>query len=215
MSYASYDARFAALSQREKVLIFATGLIVIISVMVFLLIDPALTKNTKTSDALLPLESEILSLQQQSVIYEQALAEDPNTKLREQIASVNERMTVLQNQFSAQLSDLILPRQMPVLIEQVFSQAEGLTLIEMASIKPVNIFADNEAMAEVRLYQHGVKLTFEGRFFAVRDFLANLERLTNQIYWRSMAYEVSEYPNAQVTLEVYTLSTEKAFIGVE
>ncbi|HBY38437.1 MAG TPA: MSHA biogenesis protein MshJ, partial [Alteromonas sp.] len=57
--------------------------------------------------------------------------------------------------------------------------------------------------------------TFEGRFFAVRDFLANLERLTNQIYWRSMAYEVSEYPNAQVTLEVYTLSTEKAFIGVE
>ena len=37
MSYASYDARFAALSQREKVLIFATGLIVIISVMVFLL----------------------------------------------------------------------------------------------------------------------------------------------------------------------------------
>ena len=151
MSYASYDARFAALSQREKVLIFATGLIVIISVMVFLLIDPALTKNTKTSDALLPLESEILSLQQQSVIYEQALAEDPNTKLREQIASVNERMTVLQNQFSAQLSDLILPRQMPVLIEQVFSQAEGLTLIEMASIKPVNIFADNEAMAEVPL----------------------------------------------------------------
>ena len=47
MSYASYDARFAALSQREKVLIFATGLIVIISVMVFLLIDPALTKKHK------------------------------------------------------------------------------------------------------------------------------------------------------------------------
>ncbi len=215
MSFAKYDARFAELSQREKVLIFVTGLVVIISIMVFLLIDPAVRNNTKTANALLPLESEILSLQQQSVLYEEALAEDPNAKLREQITKVNNRMQVLQTQFSAQLSDLILPRQMPVLIEQVFSQAEGLTLIEMASIKPVNIFADNEAMAEVPLYQHGVKLTFEGRFFAVRDFLANLERLTNQIYWRSMAYQVSEYPNAEVTLEVYTLSTEKAFIGVE
>lgn len=215
MSFAKYDAQFESLSQREKVLIFATGLIVIVAIMVFLLIDPALQKNTKTADSLPPLATEIQTLQQTSIIYEQALAEDPNEKLREQIASVNDRMQVLQNQFSAQLSDLILPRQMPVLIEQVFAQAEGLKLVEMASVTPVNIFADNPAMAGVPLYQHGVKLTFEGRFFAVRDFLASLEQLTNQIYWRSMAYQVSEYPNAEVTLEVYTLSTEKAFIGVE
>ena len=55
----------------------------------------------------------------------------------------------------------------------------------------------------------------EGRYFAVRDFLARLEQLSDKLYWRSMAYHVKDYPTAEVTLEVYTLSTEKAFIGVE
>lgn len=215
MTFNDYENKFTELSQREKVLIFVSGLVVILSVIVFLLIDPAIQSNSKTNNSIMTVEDEIKNLRALQSVYEEALGQDPDAKLKTQIAQVDKRMSRLQNEFSAQLSDLILPRQMPILIEQVFSQAEGLKLIEMASITPENIFADKPSMKDVPLYQHGVTLTFEGRFFAVRDFLGRLEQLTDRIYWRSMAYNVKEYPVAEVTLEVYTLSTEKAFIGVE
>lgn len=215
MTFSEYENKFAELSQREKVLIFVSGVVIILAVIVFLFIDPGIQKNSQTSASIVTVEEEIKTLQALQIVYEEALGQDPNAKLKTQIAQIDKRMERLQDEFSAQLSDLILPRQMPVLIEKVFSQAEGLKLIEMASITPVNIFVDKPAMKDVPLYQHGVTLTFEGRFFAVRDFLARLEQLTDRIYWRSMAYHVKEYPVAEVTLEVYTLSTEKAFIGVE
>ena len=215
MTFAEYDAKFAALSTREKMLIFVSGLVVIVAVMVMLLIEPAIIESLKSNQTIAGLALEVQSLEQQVDIYSQALAEDPDRELKQKIAQLDKRLVRLQDEFSAQLDDLISPRQMPLLIEQVFSQAEGLQLTEMASISPLNVFEDAPEMQNVPLYQHGVKLTFEGRFFAVRDFLSRLEQMTNQIYWRSMAYKVKEYPTAEVTLEVYTLSTEKAFIGVE
>ncbi|GGF82838.1 type II secretion system protein M [Alteromonas lipolytica] len=215
MTFAEYEEKFAALSQREKLLIFVSGMVIILSVLVFLMIEPAFKDNSKTSSSIDIAKNEVATLQQLQLVYQQALAEDPDASVKQQIAQVDKRMQRLQENFANQLSDLILPRQMPPLIEQVFSQADGLKLIEMASISPENIFADNPAMQEVPLYQHGVTLTFEGRFFAVRDFLARLEQMSSSLYWRSMAYHVKEYPQAEVTLEVYTLSTEKAFIGVE
>ena len=215
MTFDLYEEKFAALSQREKVLIFASGMVVVLAVLVFLLIEPGIKENGKTSSSIEIARNEVTTLKELQLVYEQALAEDPDASLKLQIAQVDKRMVRLEENFAAQLADLILPRQMPALIEQVFSQADGLKLIEMASVSPENIFADNPAMAEVPLYQHGVTLTFEGRYFAVRDFLARLEQLSDKLYWRSMAYHVKEYPTAEVTLQVYTLSTEKAFIGVE
>lgn len=215
MTFDHYEEKFAALTQREKVLIFASGMVVILAVLLFLLIEPGIQENGKTRSSIEITRNEVATLRKLQMVYEQALAEDPDASLKQQIAHVDKRMVRLQESFARQLADLILPRQMPPLIEQVFSQADGLKLIEMASISPENIFADNPAMKDVPLYQHGVILTFEGRYFAVRDFLARLEQLSDKLYWRSMAYHVKEYPTAEVTLEVYTLSTEKAFIGVE
>lgn len=215
MTFNQYEEKFAALSQREKVLIFASGMVILLAVLILLLIEPGIKENSKTNHSIQIINNEVKTLIALQDVYEQALMDDPNASVKQQIVQIDMRMARLQESFATQLSDLILPRQMPALIEKVFSQAEGLKLIEMASISPENIFADNPAMKNVPLFQHGLTLTFEGRYFAVRDFLARLEQLSDKLYWRSMAYHVKEYPTAEVTLEVYTLSTEKAFIGVE
>lgn len=215
MTFNQYEEKFAALSQREKVLIFASGMVILLAVLILLLIEPGIKENSKTNHSIQIISNEVKTLIALQDVYEQALMDDPNASVKQQIVQIDMRMARLQESFATQLSDLILPRQMPALIEKVFSQAEGLKLIEMASISPENIFADNPAMKNVPLFQHGLTLTFEGRYFAVRDFLARLEQLSDKLYWRSMAYHVKEYPTAEVTLEVYTLSTEKAFIGVE
>ena len=48
MTFDQYEEKFAALSQREKVLIFASGMVVVLAVLVFLLIEPGIKENGKT-----------------------------------------------------------------------------------------------------------------------------------------------------------------------
>ena len=149
MTFAQYDEKFTALSQREKVLIFVSGLVIIFAVIVFLLIEPGIKENGKTNIEIDNTKNEIVTLKELQVVYEMALTEDPDADVKQQIAQVEKRMVRLQERFASQLADLILPQQMPPLIEKVFSQANGLKLIEMASVSPEDIFADNPAMSEV------------------------------------------------------------------
>ena len=60
---------------------------------------------------------------------------------------------------------------MVLLVEEVFSHTQALTLTEMSSAEPVSVFADNESMQDVELYQHGVTMTFRGNYFDVKNFI--------------------------------------------
>ncbi|WP_019605400.1 hypothetical protein [Teredinibacter turnerae] len=67
-------------------------------------------------------------------------------------------------------------------------------------------------IAEARVagvYRHSVRLRLHGTYFSVVDFLTRLEKLEWNFYWEFIEYKVDAYPRGDVTLEVYTLSTEK------
>lgn len=215
MSQPTAAEKFAAMSVREKSMVLAAGVVVVLMLGLTFLLEPALKAITSAEQALQIEQERNKSLVQQQAAFRQALNEDPDLELKRQLEILTRQYEQLQKTFATELGELVLPQQMPGLIEGVFSRASGLELIEMRSLTPKNIFADKPDMEGVAVYQHGLSLTFRGRYFDVRDFLASLEKLTSQLYWRSMAYNVEEYPDARVTIEVYTLSTEKAFIGVE
>ncbi|MCU7554698.1 type II secretion system protein GspM [Alteromonas sp. ASW11-19] len=215
MSQLTNAEKFAAISMREKVMILAAGVVVILLVLVTFFIEPALDELAAVNQQLENEQARQQSLVQQQVAFSEALQQDPNAELERERAELEAQYAKLQQTFTRQLGELVLPHQMPALIEQVFSQADGLQLISMRSLPPVNIFAHRKEMEGVAVYQHGLSLTFSGSYFAVRDFLRSAEQLTSELYWRSMTYTVGSYPDAEVTIDVYTLSTEKAFIGVE
>ena len=64
------------------------------------------------------------------------------------------------------------------------------------------------------LYQHGVRLVFKGQFFDVQEFLTSIEKMPYQLYCHSLNYRVEDYPQAIVEIELFTLSSNEAFIGV-
>jgi len=76
---------------------------------------------------------------------------------------------------------------------------------------------DDARIAEERIigvYKHSVRITLKGQYFFVVDYLKRLESLSWRFYWEFIDYEVEVYPTATVTLEVYTLSTDKGAWGV-
>ena len=82
-----------------------------------------------------------------------------------------------------------------------------------------NSGSNNEAGSEVAhstmtLYRHGIKLKFEGSYFQLRDYLQQMESLSWRFFWQDFDYRLVEYPSSELEVEIYSLSTKRAFLGV-
>ena len=64
------------------------------------------------------------------------------------------------------------------------------------------------------LYRHGVELQLQGSYLATLAYLKQLESLEWRFEWDALLFDIQDYPVGTVTLEVYTYSTEREWIGV-
>jgi MSHA biogenesis protein MshJ len=140
---------------------------------------------------------------------------DPDAYTKEQIEALQSQLALIAQSFDSELGQLVSPKAMPVLLENLFDKAEGLTLVEMQSLAPVPVFNGKSNGQEAPLYRQGIRIRFKGDFFATQGFFADAETLQWKLYWKFLSYDVNEHPMATIELEVFTLSTSEAFIGVQ
>ena len=57
-------------------------------------------------------------------------------------------------------------------------------------------------------------MTLEGSYFQTLSFLKRLEDMESGFFWRSVDYQVTDYPKAQIVIQIMTLSLEEEWIGV-
>lgn len=137
----------------------------------------------------------------------------------------------------------IRPGQMADVLKGLLKKEPGLKLVRLQSLgveplfpaeqkseankrkaKASQVKSDTQAQtaataAETKttgpeVYKHGIVLEFQGNYVSTVNYLQSLEALPWKFYWDGMAYEVLEYPKAQVTVNVFTLSLDKGWIGV-
>jgi MSHA biogenesis protein MshJ len=68
--------------------------------------------------------------------------------------------------------------------------------------------AGSAAAAGTVLYRHGVELTVRGSYLDMVDAMGALEALPTQLFWGRAQLDVEDYPNARLTLTLYTLSLD-------
>lgn len=106
----------------------------------------------------------------------------------------------------------------------------GLTLVRLEGLGPKPVIdpfssgdvgtalapADGSGASEpgLRLFKHGMKITFEGRYLEALRYLAALEGSPWKLFWDAVELEVIEHPTALVSITVFSLSTDDAWIGV-
>lgn len=208
------EMKYGVLQKREKIMVLILVMFVSAFIGYELLVTPEKNKTNNLEKTIASTVSRIAQIEQDLTKVNVALANDPNEPLQARIERLNNRINSLDEEFTQKINELIPASDMPKVLDTLFTKAEKLTLLEMSSVYPVDLFSNDEDMQTTRLYQHGVKLTFNGNFFAVLEFLEQIERMPYQLYWHSFNYEVEAYPTAKVELELFTLSTSEAFIGV-
>ena len=73
---------------------------------------------------------------------------------------------------------------------------------------------DDNRNQTINLYRHSIKLKLKGRYFNLRNYLSQLEGLSWKFFWQHFQYQVAEYPNSELEIEIYSLSTTREFIGI-
>ena len=209
VQWQTLSARMAALSGRERALILLVCLALIGLPLYSFWLEPlALSLQQQQREAERIQQASIL-LQQQNEALQQALLQDPNLKLRDQLVLARQQITALDTQLQSQMVDLIPASRMPALLQSMLGHSSHLTLQELTSLAPEPLMDGDKALP---LYQHGIRMRLKGRYFDLLQYLRALEGLPGHFYWKTLDYQVDHYPEANIELELYTLSDSKEFI---
>ncbi|MBO1255851.1 type II secretion system protein M [Alteromonas sp. 5E99-2] len=208
-----YSDKFEALSKREKSMLIGAVIVVILLVGFTYGVEPSWKTHTSLRTEKVSLERQIASLRLQQQTYALAENEDPDKDLKARLAQIEKRTERIAKEFKAEVDALVLPNSMPALMASMLGLSKELTLRKVEALAPINLYQDTEEQA-VGLYQHGVKMVFTGSYSDTQLFLDMLEKIEWQVYWNQMTFDVQAYPESELTIEFYTLSTEKVFIRV-
>lgn len=201
--------RVLAMSIRERWLVLLAGTALLLMPTYSLLLEPAWLAYQSQVARGQELATTIAQLQLENQGRQQALLLDPNQPVREQQQQLTQQLVELDAQLKDQTLDLIPAERMPGLLEQMLASSGRLRLVSLTSLPPKPLLDDPE---QNLLFQHGIQLRLQGSYFEIFQYLRALEGLPEHFYWRRLNYQVEQYPQASIELELYTLSSSKEFI---
>lgn len=219
-------ARFNALAQRERTLVFVAAVAGAILVFDAVALEPLMLRKNR-------LAQQLAETRQNIKIADAALkaAEtqaDPDAirrtyrdALRKQLGEIDASMQGLQ-------AGLVPPERMAKLLEEMVAGSRGVQLVALRTL-PARRFESPGAPSapapggkeakptprepERSIYQHSVEVTLQGSYADLHEYLARLERSPLRMFWGRLNLE-SAPPLLTVTLTVHTLSLNKAWLVV-
>lgn len=215
-SWRRLDNRFLALSTRERVLVLVAVLAMLIAAAQFLFFGP-LQQQRKTEQEMQvdiqrryeQLENELAQLQAW-----QSKQEDGS-----QLATVQQQLDSIDQQIGQLSQRMVPPEQMTALLQQLLAREQGMQVLALEKL-PLTAAGDensDEANAETSndlpLYRHRIRLSLRGSYFDSLRYLQAMEALPWTVYWDSLDYQVEDYPQGVLTIEIATLGQEKGWLG--
>lgn len=220
------SAKIDDMSLRERAMIFAAGAFVLISALNAILLDPLLGKQTALSSQVVQQQEKMKALQAQIQSLMQAKSDDEHSPLRNRAAQLKQQMQEQAVYVQSRRDRMVDPGKMAELLEQVLRRNEQLQLVELKTL-PVSPLLERPAASgatasvpttsidgKKQIFKHGVRITVRGSYLEMSRYIAALEKMPVQMIWGDVEMSVAHYPNAVLTLTLYTLSLDKTWLTV-
>ncbi|WP_448549032.1 hypothetical protein [Thalassotalea fusca] len=232
--------RFLNITPREQYLIIGSGIMLIFFSFYNLYLDNALTQVDSVEQKVKQIRSTNLAALKTIDVLEEALETDPNASVEKQITRKQRKLATIDQRLLTLTTELINPTQMRAALIDLLALQKGVSLVSLEVLPaqplttktsqgeqnsqssantpttntPTTKVSKNNEVAGMVLYKHSMRLTLSGGYFQLRDYLAQVETLDWTFFWQSFDYQLMEYPKSQLVIEIYSLSTNKEFIGV-
>lgn len=224
-----------ARSKSERMLALGISCAGVFMLWLVMVSDPLQAKIAEVEGRIAGVNRQIAEQQAEYAEKVAASEQDPNRYANERLQVVSRELEQLDGQIASLAGDLVTPSQMTEILSTLLGRQAGLELINFENLEAVPLQAgvsssEDEEVAEEasqlsfsefeseglqgQVYEHGLVIEFQGSFFDTLRYLRFLEDITGNFFWDVMSFELIDWPNAHVTLEIHTLSTERGFIGV-
>ena len=205
--------RFNQLQHREKVLIWGGSLILTLWLGVVYLLEPGWQSMDNAKMQLAATQRQQQQTQQQSEELRQQLSTDIDRDYRERLAVLQQQQVQLNEQIKLSASHFIGAEQMVTLLQNMLQSSQGVQLASLQTLPPVPVRLDGQAETEPTLmYQHTIKLVMTSDYAKLYQVLQRIEQLPWLVSWQGLQYRVTEYPLADMTIELGTVSENEDFI---
>jgi MSHA biogenesis protein MshJ len=223
---------FESLSKREQ---WLTGITAVVAVLVLwhtFLYSSWNMQNTEYETQIGSLKQRIDSLNTGIRALKISLQQDPDKETRDRIAALGRQIEEQGQLLRASSSDLISPREMAHVLEDVLKENRDLSLLRIQSGKSIPVYEegtepepenkksaaksadeDSEESLGPLAYMHPLTIEFQGSFDQTLAYLQAVEGLQWRLFWKGIQLQTDEYPRANIRLQVYTLSLEDGWIG--
>jgi MSHA biogenesis protein MshJ len=213
----TYRARFDALSERERVLVFIGIATTLGLVLYLLLIDPTVRESARVRERIKQ-QTQLLASTRESV-YSLAQAQaDPDAQLRARRDRLKLEADKLAGELEGAQRGLVPPERMGAVLEGLIGGGHGLKIAGLRSFapaplvdKPKSVTASGE-VDDIGVFKHGIELKLEGSYRDLTAYVASLERMPWRVYWARAALDAAAYPRLALTLTLYTLSMERSWL---
>ncbi|PKO41514.1 MAG: hypothetical protein CVU31_15585 [Betaproteobacteria bacterium HGW-Betaproteobacteria-4] len=212
--------KYAALSRRERLLLAAALVLGPLLIGHALLVDPQWKRGKALQNTIATESASLATMQTQATSLQQELGIDPDAGRKAELAALVAQRDQLDEQLRQLGSALVRPEEMNGLLERLLARNAGLRLISLKTLAPQSVLLRDKAQEadgkpverSFDLYRHGVEIRLEGSYGQLQEYLAQLEKLPQRLLWGQLNYRVGEYPRAEMTLTVYTLSPDKTWL---
>ena len=217
-TWQQYAERFLQLQLRERYLIGYGSALLLLWLGGLYLMQPLWQMHVQLQQQNRSSLQQIVGLQQQIDEVQQALLVNPDQQLQQNIDQMLSEEQQLLTRIRSVTGRYISGEQMVQLLQDVLDQQQNIRLIALenlpgrALLLPGN--AGDQAANKPLLYRHSTKLTFAGPYAGLQQLLQRLEQLPWQLHWRTLDYQVKDYPQAELQLELETVSEYDSYLKI-
>jgi MSHA biogenesis protein MshJ len=237
-----FSVRIDAMSLRERVLIFIMAAVALVVLVNMLLLDRQFVRQQQLSQRITAEQAQIAAIQTDIQQKVRQHATDPDAAVRQQLAHAKQQSAQLRGALQQTQQALVSPEKMPALLEAILKRDGRLRLISMKTL-PVSTLGATPAVAAGRtnadaatplpaaasasaspdataeagiasIYRHGVEITVAGTYPDMLHYMTQLEAMPWQLYWGEARLQAESYPQALLTLTLFTLSLDKKWMNL-
>jgi len=217
------------LSLRERLFLLAAALTVLAGAWEALLAAPLAAREAIAGEKIAALHGRLESLNQSVAAAAEGIGGDVPGEF-DRLHALRARVAEGEETVRASTSELIDPREMRLVLEELIRHQSGLRLLAATNLEPRPLFDDKEHAGDAgkptvaadgapsssapKLYRHALVLRVEGSYLDCLEYLRSVERLPWHLYWARLELKAGDYPSNTFLIEVRTLSLDKEWIGV-
>lgn len=219
-------ARVDAMSQRERIMVFAATAAALVFAAQTAVIGPLLRKQELLRSQVVQQQNNIAGINAEITEKLKAAEADPDAPVRARLGETRAESARLGESLRAMQQGLVPPERVAPLLESILRANGRLKMVSVRTlpVEPLSGIGNKQdagaadasaAKGQARrelLFRHGVEVTVRGSYLDMVDYMTALEALPTQLFWGKAQLEVEEYPSVRLTLTLFTLSLDEKWM---